>query len=94
MWALAAAQTTQPPAAIIAACADAGYDITFLAEELDRRHGAANLQNNAAGTVPNGTIASARPADLNGGAAATMPRLVADPVIPRAASSGGFAVAG
>jgi uncharacterized protein (TIGR01244 family) len=80
-WAIAAARH-QEPADIMKACAAAGYDITFLEKRLvEARTGAANVEPAANGN------ASAAPT-------ANVPTLKPSILIPRAASAGGFAVAG
>lgn len=79
-WALAAART-EAPDAVIAACAAAGYDIGFLKPRLiEARTGVTAPVSNA-----NGHAAADVPA---------VPKLTPSILVPRAASVGGFAVAG
>ncbi len=80
-WAIAAARH-QPPAEVMKACAEAGYDISFLEKRLiDVHNGTAQVEPAANGNA----VAAAGPA---------VPPLKPIALIPRAASAGGFAVAG
>jgi sulfide:quinone oxidoreductase len=81
-WAIAAARH-QEPAEIIKACAAAGFDISFLEPRLiEARNGARHAEPAANGN----TVVSAP--------APAVPTLQPSILIPRAASAGGFAVAG
>lgn len=94
VWALAAARTNDVDS-IVAACAAAGFDTTFLRPELDRRHADAAAPSKITPVQapshqqPTGETVAVPPAP-----AAPVPQLVSTDVIPRAASAGGFAVAG
>lgn len=84
-WAIAAARH-QPPAEIMKACADAGYDISFLQRRLEEAHSGTSQGEPAA----NGNAAATPAAEP----ARPLPSLTPSILIPRAASAGGFAVAG
>lgn len=85
-WALAAAPH-QDPASIVEACGKAGYDIEFLRPRLEERRASAK----PAGTPAVDFVAKVLPSDA---APPTMPQLKPSVLTPRAASAGGFAVAG
>ncbi len=95
-WALAAARH-QAPTDVIKACAAAGYDILFLESRLIEAHNgtiegepAAN-GNAATRSTGVGTTGSAA---TGPNAAPPVPPLAPSILAPRAASAGGFAVAG
>jgi uncharacterized protein (TIGR01244 family) len=105
-WALAVAQQSDSQS-IVAACAAAGYDISFMAPQLDavRERGLAVIEPPASADAE-APVAPANDAHLNGAKAgngahdgaqrpiAPLPRLEPSILLPRAASAGGFAVAG
>ena len=84
VWALAAT-SSRAPDEIIAAGLAAGYDIAFMRDELVARHA-----EQARGGAP----VARPPGDTAAPAAAVLPVLVPSIIVPRAASAGGFAVAG
>lgn len=84
-WALAAAAHDTPDA-IIASCSAAGYDIEFLRDRLIERRRAATADRVATLAVATVTATPSQPPVL--------PKLTPSVLIPRAASAGGFAVAG
>ncbi len=97
VWALAAA-ATQEADKIIGAAAAVGYDLQFMRDALLARHAAHKptpqpVNNGVAPDVTTDVAAaSSDPAPLPRPAA--VPQLIPSSVVPRAASAGGFAVAG
>lgn len=106
-WALAIAQQSDSQS-IITACAAAGYDISFMAPQLDavRERGLAAIEPPASPEDGEAPVAPADGVHLNGAQAgngahdaarrplAPLPMLEPSILLPRAASAGGFAVAG
>jgi sulfide:quinone oxidoreductase len=86
-WAIAAARH-QAPADVMASCTAAGYDISFLEKRLVEAHNGTTQGEPAA----NGNAAAETPAIA--AALVAVPNLAPNILIPRAASAGGFAVAG
>ena len=88
-WALAASKSMSPEA-VEGACVAAGYDMSFLKDELASRYAAATIGNEA--SIPTSdqsvsqNISAAKPI-------APLPQLQPS-LLPRAAGAGGFAVAG
>ena len=99
-WALAAAHE-QEPDAIVAACAEAGFDIAFLRSKLveARERPAAPDAVGSAPAMPEPVPSVKANGHANGHAdpakpAPAVPQLTPSILLPRAASAGGFAVAG
>lgn len=98
-WALAAGRTEEPDA-VIAACAAAGYDIGFLKPQMveARTEWASGLASGLAPLPVIPVVVINGHAHANGAALPTdtppVPRLTPSILAPRAASVGGFAVAG
>ena len=83
-WALAVAPQV-PPAAIVAACNAAGYDIASILPEIERRHAGLPSPFQTPGAAAFDGPAVAPPSE---------PEPLRLVVLPRAATAGGFAVSG
>lgn len=95
-WALAVAPGAKP-ADVAAACGAAGYDVSSLMPEIERRHA-----GRPAESLPSAWTDTPKPRVATNGAAVTAPTTTATEAVtaaetiifPRAAGQGGFAVSG